>query len=273
MSAAPRQPGSAVEPQSTWQFDEAEARRLAALYVTPDIVSQREDFLRALDPQPGERVLDVGSGPGFLAAAIADAVGSAGVVHGVDISEPLLAVARAHCAERPWVEFRHADARQLPFPDREFDAAICTQVLEFVPDVDAALAEIHRVIRPAGRVVIVDTDWDSIVWHSPNPERMNRVLAAWEQHAANSYLPRTMSNQLRRAGFEVEAERIIPLFNPAYHPNTYSNRIIDSIVQFVAGKNGIVRAEAETWARELRQAGEQGEYFFSLNRYLFLARK
>jgi hypothetical protein len=82
-----------------------------------------------------------------------------------------------------------------------------------------------------------------------------------------------MSNQLRHAGFEVEAEKIIPLFNPAYHPNTYSNHIIDSIVPFVTGRNGIVRAEAEAWAQELRQAGEQGKYFFSLNRYLFLARR
>jgi arsenite methyltransferase len=259
--------------QTTWQFDEVEARRLLALYVTPDIVSQRGDFLRALDPQPGERVLDVGSGPGFLAAAIADAVRPSGAVHGVDISEPLLAVARAHCADRQWVEFHHADATQLPFPDRDFDAVVSTQVLEFVRDVDAALAEIHRVVRPAGRVVIVDTDWDSIVWHSPNPERMRQVLAAWEQHAANSYLPRTMSNQLRHAGFEVTAERIIPLFNPAYDPNTYSNRIIDSVVSFITGRNGIVRAEAEAWAQELRQAGEQGNYFFSLNRYLFLARR
>jgi len=255
------------------RFDEDETRRLLALYVTPDIVSQRGDFLRALDPKPGERVLDIGSGPGFLAAAIADAVRSLGAVHGVDISEPLLAVARAHCADRPWVEFHRADATQLPFPDQDFDAVISTQVLEYVRDVDAALAEIHRVIRPAGRVVIVDTDWDSIVWHSPNSERMSRVLAAWEQHAANCYLPRTMSDQLRHAGFQVEAEKVIPLFNPAYDANTYSNRIIDSIVAFVTGRNGIVRAEAEAWAQELRQVGERGEYFFSLNRYLFLARR
>ena len=118
--------------QDTWQFDEVETRRLVALYVTPDIVSQRERFPARFRPQPGERVLDIGSGPGFVAAAIADAVGSPGVVHGVDISEPLLAVARAHCADRPWVEFHHADATQLPFPDRDFDAVISTQVLEFV---------------------------------------------------------------------------------------------------------------------------------------------
>ncbi len=255
------------------RYDEEATKRLLAAYVTPDVVAQREQFVRALGPRTGERVLDVGSGPGFLAAAIAETAGSSGAVCGVDISEPLLAVARAHCAHQPWVEFRQADATQLPFPDHAFDAVISTQVLEYIRDVSAALAEIHRVVRRAGRAVIVDTDWDSIVWHSPDRERMNRILTAWEQHAADAYLPRTMANKLRRAGFRVESQQIIPLFNPSYDPNTYSNRIIDLIVPFVTGRNGITRDEAEGWAQALRQAGEQGEYFFSLNRYLFVAKK
>ncbi len=255
------------------RFDAEATRRLLALYVTPDMVSQRSEFLRALDPRSGERVLDVGSGPGFLAGAIAAAVGSRGAVHGVDISDPLLAVARTHCAHQPWVEFHRADATQLPFPDRDFDAVISTQVLEYVRDVNLALAEIHRVIRTGGRAVIVDTDWDSIVWYSPNRDRMIRVLSAWEQHAADSYLPRTMSNKLRHAGFQLDATKIIPVFNTAYDANTFSNQLIDSIVPFVTGRNGLTRDEAEAWAGEIRLAGKRGEHFFSLNRYLFLGKK
>lgn len=253
------------------RYDEEATKRLLAAYVTPDVVAQRGQFLQALGPQPGERVLDVGSGPGFLAAAIAEAVGSTGAVLGVDISEPLLAVARSHCAHQSWVEFRHADATQLPFEDHDFDAVISTQVLEYIRDVGAALAEVHRVLRPGGRVAVVDTDWDSIVWHSPNRERMTRILVAWEQHAVDSYLPRTMASKLQCAGFRLESQRVIPLFNPAYDRNSYSNRIIDLIVPFVIDRNGITRDEAEAWAGELRQSGERGEYFFSLNRYLFLA--
>ena len=145
--------------------------------------------------------------------------------------------------------------------------------MEYVRDVDLALAEIHRVIRTGGRTVIVDTDWDSIVWYSPNRDRMSRVLSAWEQHAADSYLPRTMSNRLRHTGFQVDATRIIPVFNTAYDTNTFSNQLIDSIVPFVSGRNGLTRDEAEAWAGEIRHAGKRGEYFFSLNRYLFLATK
>jgi len=255
------------------RFDEEATKRLLALYVTPDMVSQRGEFLRALDPKPGERVLDVGSGPGFLAGAIATAVESRGAVHGVDISEPLLAVARTHCAHQPWVEFHRADATQLPFPGQNFDAVISTQVLEYVRDVDLALAEMHRVIRTGGRTVIVDTDWDSIVWYSPNRDRMRRILSAWEQHAVDSYLPRTMFNKLRHAGFQVEATRILPVLNTAYDTNSFSNQLIDSIVPFVSGRNGFTRDEAEAWAGEVRNAGKRDEYFFSLNRYLFLAKK
>jgi ubiquinone/menaquinone biosynthesis C-methylase UbiE len=255
------------------RFDEEAAKRLVALYVTPDIVSQRGEFLRALDPKSGERVLDVGAGPGFLAGAIAAAVGSAGSVRGVDISEPLLAVARTHCARQPWVQFQPADATRLPFPDQDFDAVVSTQVLEYVRDVDLALAEIHRVLRPGGRTVIVDTDWDSIVWHSPDRARMSRVLSAWEQHAADSFLPRTMANKLRRAGLQVDATRIIPVFNATFDANTFSNQLIDSIVPFVSGRNGLTRDEAEAWADDIRLAGKRGEYFFSLNRYLFVAKK
>lgn len=255
------------------QYDNEATERLLALYVTPDVVEQREKFMQAFAPRPAERVLDVGSGPGFLVNMIADAVSSSGYVCGIDVSEPLLAVARSHCAHQSWVEFRRGDATQLPFSDNDFDAVVSTQVLEYVRDVDAALAEIYRLVRWGGRVAILDTDWDSLVWHSPNRERMSRILAAWEAHAADSFLPRTLANRLRRAGFRVEAQQVIPLLNTDYDPNTYSNRLVDIIVQFVAGRNGITRDDAEMWAKEVRQLGEQGEYFFSLNRYMFLAKK
>ena len=102
---------------SELHFDDAAAKRLLALYRTPDVARTREAFLRALAPQPGERVLDVGCGPGFLAGLIADAVGPSGAVTGIDVSEPLLAVARSHCANKPWVVLQHGDAMRLAFAD------------------------------------------------------------------------------------------------------------------------------------------------------------
>jgi ubiquinone/menaquinone biosynthesis C-methylase UbiE len=218
-------------------------------------------------------VLDVGSGPGFLATAIAEAVGKSGSVCGVDISEPLLEVARSRGENQMRIEFRHGNATRLPYQDEEFDAVVSTQVLEYVSDVDTALIEFHRVVRTGGRVALLDTDWDSIVWHSRDRSRMSRILKAWEEHAADPFLPRTLAGKLSRTGFKVEARKIIPLYNHEYDPNTYSNRMIDLIVSFVVGRMGITHEAAEAWARELRSCGKNGEYFFSLNRYYFLARK
>jgi ubiquinone/menaquinone biosynthesis C-methylase UbiE len=255
------------------EYDDEATKRLLALYVTPDVIAQRKDFLHALDLKPGERVLDVGSGPGFLATEIAEAVGNSGSVCGVDISEPLLKIARSRAQEEYEIEFRYGDATKLPYQDDEFDAVVSTQVLEYVPDVDAALSEFHRVARPGGRVGLLDTDWDSIVWHSYDRLSMNRILTAWEGHAADPFLPRTLAKRLTSAGFQVEAQKIMPLYNSEYDQNSYSNRIIDLIVPFVTGHDGITQDEAETWARKLRECGSNREYFFSLNRYFFLANK
>jgi hypothetical protein len=119
----------------------------------------------------------------------------------------------------------------------------------------------------------LDTDWDSIVWHTTNRERANRILKAWDEHLVDPYLPRTLGPKLQQAGFRIETQQIIPLFNPVFDTETYSNRIIDVIVAFVSGRQGITSEEAQAWAQELRQLGTQGSYFFSINRYLFIARR
>jgi SAM-dependent methyltransferase len=116
-------------------------------------------------PGAGEGVLDIDSGPGLPAGELAAAVGPTGRVCGVDVSPDMLALARARdlptgCAP---VEYLAAGAERLPYPDDMFDLAVSTQVMEYVPDVAAALAEAYRVLRPGGRLLLLDTDWDSIV--------------------------------------------------------------------------------------------------------------
>lgn len=255
------------------RFGEEAARRVEAIYRTSDVVAQREATVRLLDPQPGERVLDAGSGPGFLARQLAQAVGPQGRVLGLDLSEAFIGMARQRCSDLTWAEFREADVRALPAEDASFDAAVCTQVLEYVPEVDQALSELCRVLRPGGRLLLVDSDWrGSLVWHTADQERMRRVLDAWEAHCAHATLPRTLRPSLRRAGFAVEHVGMLTILNPELHEDTYSHGIISLIGAFVT-KNGIDAAEAEAWEKELRELGAQDEYFFCLGRFVFLARK
>ncbi len=255
------------------KFDEEASRHLEAIYVTPDVIAQRKAVLRALELRPGERVLDIGSGPGFLASEMAGAVGSSGRVRGIDVSESMIAMSRARCAGLSRVEFQLGDATRLSFPDGDFDVVVSTQVYEYVSDTRTALAESYRVARPGGRLLILDTDWDSIVWHTADRPLMNRVLAAWEEHLVDPHLPRTLTSKLKQAGFHLQHREVIPLFNPEYDENTYSYRAIDVIAGFVAGRQGITQEEAAAWAEGLHAVGSAGTYFFSLNRYLFLAAK
>src|SRR6516225_1014337 len=141
------------------QFDEEISRKIESLYMTPDVVAQRRQVLRALALREGERVLDIGSGPGLLAYDMATSVNRNGRVCGIDISEDMLTMSRKRCAEQPWTEFQRAAATNLPYPNDSFDAAVSTQVYEYVVDIPAALAELYRVVRPGGRAVVTDNDY------------------------------------------------------------------------------------------------------------------
>jgi arsenite methyltransferase len=255
------------------QYNDDAVNKLLDMYRTPDIQTQYREFLQYVRMSPAKRILDVGSGPGFFVSDLANAVGPSGWVCGIDISDQMLDLAKAHCTRWPWVEFRQADAARLPFPDRHFDVVVSMQVLEYVNDTQAALGEIFRVLRPGGHVALMDTDWDSLVWYSTAPERADRILAEWNNHVANPFLPRTLMQQLIEAGFQVETPHIIPIFNPEYDTNTFSNRLIDLIVAFVSQRGNIPAGEVQTWAQELRRSGQAGQYFFSLNRYVFSASK
>ena len=166
---------------NTLAFDTATARRIEANYLTREVVAQRHEIMRRLELKPGEQVIDIGAGPCLLTEEMARAVGPAGRVVGIDLSNEMLSMGRVRCAGQPWVELGDADAVSLPFPKATFDAAVASQVYEYVGDLARALAEARRVLRPGGRLLVLDTDWDSIVWHATDPARAGRLLATWTQ--------------------------------------------------------------------------------------------
>jgi arsenite methyltransferase len=257
-------------------FNDDASRKLEAAYLTPDVVAQRRATLRVLALQPGERILDIGSGPGLLVAEMAEVVGQSGRVTGLEISDSMLALGRRRCADpsiRDRVAFVKADAVALPFPDGTFDVAVSTQVYEYVADLKAAFAELHRVLRPGGRALIIDTDWDSIVWSATDQERMQRLLTAWTKRFADPYLPRTLTRQLQDAGLHVRHRDVLVLFNPEYDPDTFSAANGEIMADFAVTQHAMTRDEAQSWIQDLQRLGREGRYFFSLNRYLFLASK
>ncbi|NDC62172.1 MAG: methyltransferase domain-containing protein [Betaproteobacteria bacterium] len=182
------------------QFDVAGAERLEKIYLTPDVVRQREQIFQLLDVKPGMKALDIGCGPGLTSLALAQAVGEAGHVDAIDIAPPMLQLAARRCATQPQVKFHQADVLQLPFETAAFDVALATQVYEYVADIDAALQELVRVMKPGAQVLLVDTDWESCVWACRDEARMRRMMQGWSQHIPHPQLPRTLVQRMQRAG-------------------------------------------------------------------------
>lgn len=255
------------------RFNEETAARLEALYSLPDAARRRSLAVTLLAPRSGEQLLDIGCGPGFLALEMAAAVGAPGRVDAVDASAAMLAVAERRCAQVPWVHLRRGDAATLEFEDGSFDAAFSVQVHEYVEDIEGAMQELGRVVRPGGRALVVATDWGTAAWSSSDGDRMSRVLHAFDEHLAHPHLPRRLGRLFQDAGFERPRCETFVMLNSHYDPNTYSGGMIDLIAGFSAGRRGVSAEEAQAWAADLRERGARDEYFFSLNQYFFLARK
>jgi ubiquinone/menaquinone biosynthesis C-methylase UbiE len=251
-------------------FDDRLATQLETLYRTRDVLRRRRLVREALKAGPGDRVLDVGCGPGFYVDELAGQVGPTGSVTGVDASPQTLALARRRTEGHDNVALHLADATALPVPDGTFDAALSVQVLEYVADVDAALAELHRALRPGGRLVIWDVDWSTVSWHSADPARMARVLAAWDGHLADPCLPRTLAPRLRAAGFAGVTAEGHAFATTELAPDAYGAAIMPLVEQYVTGR-GITEAEAAAWASELGELGRRGEFFFACVQFCFTA--
>jgi arsenite methyltransferase len=253
------------------EFGSALAQRLAAAYMTSDVIEQRRQTLAALALQPDERIIDIGGAPGYLALDMAAVVGSGGSVSVVDNSESMLEAAREICAGKPVVEVRWGDAQALPYADEEFDVAVATQVLEFVPDVDGALREARRVLKPGGRALVLDTDIDSVIWSSSDAALTVKVIGAWERHHTDAHLPRSLLGRLRRSGFIVDSVTVIPIVNTSYDETTLSFHLSRQIAEQAKKSEAVAPEDTQRWLADLEQRGHSANYFFSLNRYVFTA--
>lgn len=118
----------------------------------------RRELVREIDPQPGQRVLDVATGTGLVAEALARR--SQCEIVALDQSEPMLAAARVRFDRDPSLAARvrlvRGEAERLPFADAEFDALTFTYLLRYVDDRAATMRELARVVKPGGRIGMVE---------------------------------------------------------------------------------------------------------------------
>jgi len=251
-------------------YDEDMVRQQERLARTRDMVVQRKELLSSLDLKPGESVLDVGSGNGIFAREMKAAVGPEGRVCGVDASEQMVAMARNLCPE---AEFILADATDLPLQDEKFDAVTASQLLCFVGEPDKAIHAMYRILKPGGRLVILDTDWSSLIWNCRNQRLMDRAIAMFADVYADSSVPRTLTRRLKAAGFRITERRSFSVLNWEIDPDTYAQQTAGFIKPMMAASDNFTEDDWMEWEADQRATSEAGEFMFSLNRYIFSASK
>jgi arsenite methyltransferase len=257
---------------TTLDFDEGLARQVEAVYATPDVAATRISVFRAMAVRAGQHVLDVGCGPGYLARDLALAVGERGRVTGVDVSEPMLALAAGRGAGLDQLHLQPGDAEHLPVADHSVDAACAVQVLCYVRELGAALAELRRALVPGGRLVVLDSDFGGLVWQAGDRQRMDAVMDAYDAHVAWPDLPRVLPGHLRDAGFEDVACEVVPIVTLHSHPHTFIHGLARFIHTFVTTRGAIPVDVADAWLADLDALESRGGSFFALNRFLFVAR-
>jgi arsenite methyltransferase len=258
---------------SQLEFDEQEARDLEAMYELGDARRRRRLARAARAAAPGERILDVGCGPGFYCAELLDEVGESGWVTGIDSSPTMVGLAARRCAGHDNVDLLEGEALALPVPDGSFDGALAVQVIEYVADVEKALAELWRALRPGGRVLIWDIDWDTLSVHSEDAELSERVIRAWDEHLAHRTVPRTLAGLLRAGGFEDVSMEAHAFATLGHDPDSWAAALVPFLGSFVAGRGGVSETEAQAWVAEQGRLAERGDFYFSCIQFCFTARK
>ncbi|MFJ5676600.1 methyltransferase domain-containing protein [Streptomyces sp. NPDC093097] len=167
-------------------------------------------MLDELDVRAGQTVLDLGCGPGTDLGRLAAAVTATGTVIGVDREPAMVDAARARMADQPVVDVRLGDVHDLALPERTADRARTDRVLQHVADPRRALGEIRRVLRPGGRLVMGEPDWETLTIDHPD----GALTRAYTRHVAdevvrNAAIGRQLPRLAAGAGFTVPA--VIPV--------------------------------------------------------------
>ncbi|HEX3292542.1 MAG TPA: class I SAM-dependent methyltransferase [Solirubrobacterales bacterium] len=155
----------------------------------PHPLITRARLKEALDPKPGERILEVGPGTGYYTLDVAEWVKPDGEVDILDLQQEMLDHTLRRAGERGLANVTptQSDARSMPYEDGTFDAAYLVTVLGEIPDQDSAIRELARVLKPGGRLVVGELVGDPhYVRLGPMRLRASGAGLAYERRAGNA---------------------------------------------------------------------------------------
>lgn len=264
--------GAAPAELPTYSPDTAPAW-LAAVSVLPEVLAYKEHSYELLRLEPGMTLLDVGCGVGTDVRALAPRLAPGGTIVAVDGDPQMIAAAQAQqeaAAPLPVpLRFVCAPAEQLPVGDATVDVVRMDRVLQHVRSPQVVLAEIRRVLRPGGRVVVVEPDWGMVAIYPPSAtgDDDDSTLAVLLRHAASTIshplIGRRLRALLRDAGYEgVTVEPVA--YSTARFAVADLGLELSATVDAISADEPSVGAAARAWLAAARSADADGRFFASV---------
>jgi SAM-dependent methyltransferase len=225
----------------------------------------------------GERLLDVGCGLGDAALDLAHDLGDDGEVVGVDLSERMLRIAHANArAVRCRVRFTIGDASSLDEPDDSFDAVRSERTLQWLADPGAAVVEMVRVVRPGGRVSLIDTDWSTFTIDVGDHTIAAQVRAGMrtERNRASN-VGRRLHDLVRAAGCvplaRTQATQVWTTWDPDASPAPLGCFSMNSLADGLVASGHLATVDHHRFVSTIHDAARRGEFRMSLTMFAVVA--
>lgn len=241
--------------------------------VEPVVESRHRWLVGLLGLQPGDRVLELGCGTGSSLRFMLPPL-RGGLAVGVDLVFEALQDAVATLEQVGPAAMVMADLKQaLPFSDASFDRVFSHNVLEFLPDPQLLLGEVHRVLRPGGWLVVGHSDYHTLVFASEDPALTRRLVQAYcdtqqdWMDAIDPTMGRRLPEVLGNSPFVVTDVQAAVVLNRRFQPGELGYGYAHNLVRALGDSGAASAAELDGWLAGLRRLDERGAFLFSLNDY------
>ncbi len=226
--------------------------------------------LELLSLRPGEHILDIGCGIGERAMQMAEFVGPNGKVVGTDLSNVMVEASRDRTKDSGLpLEFYAANACEQPFADASFDKIRIERVLMYIQDMAAAFGEFRRLLKVDGKLLIVDFDWDAMVFGHADKALTRKIVEFVSDSFPNGRVGANLFRLFKDQGF-----RDVVVKPVAYLGRIdLTKRVIGGVLETGIKQNVFSAAEIGSWWAALERDDAEGKFFMAYQGFIVMGTK
>lgn len=229
----------------------------------PDQMQVNNALIHVLSPKKGEHILEVGSGSGILSRLVASHLASGGHVTGIDISPEIINLSREYAQKENldnMITFEVGDAKNVKYPDGIFDAAFAARLLLYLEDPEDIVIELNRVVKPGGRIVLMEWDFETLVVDHSDRELTRRILH-WRNDNidGNNWSGREIYRLMNMGGLDEVS--IFPVVTTTTEEKSSLTQSLWHAAANALEQDIITKEEHGSWVEEIESKIKNQQYF------------